>query len=125
MNAVMSMLPGAIAIAVLASWIVLAMLGLVRIAGHHPLARRPVRRIAQVAVVTGIVGACVFAWGFASFMDGMRHFDTGIPMDERAILDTAFWVAVAVGIVLGVVAARHLRGRPGYENAPSGRADGA
>jgi hypothetical protein len=108
--------PLAAAALVVASWIFLALLALVRVAGGQPLARRAVRRAARGAIVVATVGAGLAAWAIAYFMDGMAHFDSGIPPDQQRVLNAAFWGVIVLGVTVGMLAAGRLRaGMPGRD----------
>ncbi|HEY3335289.1 MAG TPA: hypothetical protein VGK16_08675 [Candidatus Limnocylindrales bacterium] len=94
---------------ILASWGVLVLLGIARLLGRRPTALQWVRWIARIAIVGAIIGGGLATWAMTSFMDGMAHFDSGIPPEHRALLDSAFWGVIVVGAVLGLLAASRVR----------------
>lgn len=94
---------------VLGSWAFLLLLGVVHGLGRRPLARRGVRRMAVGAVFVAVLGAFVTAWVVGYLFAALSHFDTSIPSDEQAVLDAAGWGALAVGSVLGTLAALRVR----------------
>jgi hypothetical protein len=94
---------------VVASWVFLVLLALVRASGRRAMARRPVRVAARAATFVAILGAGVAAWAIAYLMDSLLHFDTGVPPDQRAVLDGASWAVVVFGSVLGTLAALRVR----------------
>lgn len=98
------------AIAVVASWLLLASVALARLAGQRPLRRRPLRRIVQAATFVAVLGAFVFAELFVYFGVSMSHFDTGMSTGEAAILDIGLLVALVAGSVIGTIAARRVPG---------------
>jgi hypothetical protein len=106
-------------VVVVGSWLLLVLLALARGFGARPLARRPVRGIARVAIFVSVLGAGIAIWAVVYFMDGMLHFDPGIPSDQRAVLDGALWVVVVFGSVLGMLGARRLGAGPAPGEARS------
>ena len=107
----------AAAAAVVASWVFLALLALVRASGRTAMARRPVRVVARVAIFVAILGAGVAAWAAVYLGVSLGHFDSGIPPEQRTVLDAAFWGVVVLGSVLGTMAALRVR-----DSAPAGEA---
>ena len=97
-------------VVIVGSWLFLALLALARVFGARPLARRRLRVIARVAVFAGVLGAGLAIWAFIYFEVGMLYFDPGIPSDQQAVLDRAFWVVLVLGSVLGTLGARRLGG---------------
>jgi hypothetical protein len=67
-----------------------------------------------------ILGAFMGIGLFAYLVYSIGHFDTGIPPDQKLLLDVGLWVVGIVGACVGVLAARRLPG--GAEVAD--RADG-
>lgn len=103
---------------VVASWAFLVLLGLVRITGRGPLARPRVRRVAAVAAFVGVLGVALAIWVAMEFLDGMRHFDDGIPPGDQALLGKAGWVLLVVGWFVGTLAAVWV-GRPSRNGSTS------
>jgi hypothetical protein len=94
---------------VLTSWIFLALVRLVHATGRRPLARPGVRTAATAAVFVAVLGAVLTVWIVVYFFDSMRHFDDGIPAGDQVLLDAAGWGSLAVGSVLGTLAAMRVR----------------
>jgi hypothetical protein len=108
-TSVRSALVNGTVILVVASWIFLALVGFVHASGRRPLARSGVRRAAAGAAFVAVVGAGLSAWFVVYFFVAMSHFDTSVPPNEQAALDTAGWGVVVVGSVLGTLAALRVR----------------
>lgn len=97
------------AVLVVASWlflIALAVLGLarrVRLQAHTRL-----RRLARTAVFLAVLGGFLAVGIFIYFGISMSHFDSGIPSDQKALLDIGMWGLAVTGSVAGTVLARRL-----------------
>jgi len=100
---------------VIASWVFLAVLALVRATGRHVMVRRPVRAVAQVAAFVAILGAGMAAWAITDLMVGISHFDSEVPPDQQAALSVGFWVVLVLGSLLGTLAALKVQ-----NSAPAG-----
>lgn len=95
--------------AVLASWIFMAvyLLSLRSRARTH----RGVRVVARIAAFISVIGACYFVAFAIYFFVSISHFDSGIPPDQKALLDGGLWLAGILGSMLGTLAATRIRGR--------------
>ncbi len=113
-STILTVAASAAAALVVASWLVLAITAVLAFgAGARPLRRQPVRWLAQGAAFIGVLGAMVGVGLFVYFADSMSHFDSGIPPDQRALLDIGTWGLAIVGSVVGTIAARRVgKGSP-------------
>jgi hypothetical protein len=101
---------GGAATLVVASWVFLALLGVARLLGRQPFAHRILRRVASGATFVAVLGAFMAIGLFAYLVYSIGHFDTGIPPEQKVLLDVGLWVVGVVGAALGVLAARRLPG---------------
>jgi hypothetical protein len=115
---------GGAAALVVASWVFLALLGVARLLGGQPFAHRNLRRVASAATFVAVLGAFMGIGLFAYLAYSIGRFDTGIPPEQKVLLDVGLWVVGIVGACVGVLAARRL---PGGEAAAdrSGSVSGA
>jgi hypothetical protein len=104
-----SVLVNGAVILVVGSWIFLPLVRFVHASGRRPLTRRGVRRVAMGAAFVAVLGACLAVWVVVDFGAALSHFDTTIPPDEQAVLNAAGWGTVAIGSVLGTLAALRVR----------------
>jgi hypothetical protein len=95
---------------ILLSWAFLLLIGIGRLFGVRLVLGRVMRGILRGAVFTAVLGACLFAWAVAYFMDGMAHFDSGIPAEQQVVLNVIGVGALVVGSLLGTLAALRVRG---------------
>ncbi len=93
---------------VVGSWILLLCLALASRA--RPLTHRSIRLAARTAAFIGILGAFVTVGLFAYFLDSMRHFDTGVPDGDAAILNFGIVGLAVIGSILGTFAALRIKG---------------
>jgi hypothetical protein len=103
---------GGAAALVVACWVLLVLLGIARLLGGQPLAHRNLRRVASAATFVAVLGAFMGIGLFAYLAYSIGHFDTGIPPEEKVLLDVGLWVVGVVGAGVGVLAARRLPGGP-------------
>jgi hypothetical protein len=97
----------AAALLVVLSWIALVIVAIAGLAGATWPGR--LHRLIQAAIFIGVLGAFVGAGLVVYFEVSMSHFDTGIPDEQKALLDVAMWVLVAAGSAVGAIAARRVR----------------
>ncbi len=97
------------ALAVVASWLFLLIVGLANAAGARPLARRGFGPLARVTTFIGVLGAFVGVGVVVYFGFAMSHFGTGIPPEQVAVLDLMLLGMVVAGSVVGIISAQRLR----------------
>jgi hypothetical protein len=111
---------GGAAALVVASWVLLAVLGVARLLGGQPLARRNLRRVASAATFVAILGVFMGIGLFAYLVYSIGRFDTGIPPEQKVLLDVGLWVVGIVGACVGVFVARRLLEAPSAAARGSG-----
>lgn len=108
-GAIVGMAATVAAVLVVASWlflIVLAILGFAK--GARLREHTRLRALARVAAFLAILGGFLAVGIFIYFGIAMSHFDSGIPPDQKALLDIGMWGLAVTGSVAGVVIARRL-----------------
>lgn len=100
-----------LAILVVASWIVVVLTGLASLLGARPLARRWLRGIAVPATFLAIWGVLMAVAFIVDIGVSMRHFDTGTPADEQALINAGLVVVAVGGAILGAIATMGVRAR--------------
>jgi hypothetical protein len=101
-----------VAAVVVASWILLPLLALSSVLGARPLARRSLLVLARGATFAAVLGGFVTAGLTVYIGIGFSHMSSGIPSDQKAILDMGLWGVVIVGVVAATLAARRVASGP-------------